>query len=207
MAWQPDYCTSSDLLEFCKATEDGNIPSSGQSARAAMAVTAASRSIDQSTNRQFGKVNAPETRHYTAKFDHTIRRWTVRIDDLHSSLSLEVRAVSDSFDEELTDYRMFPFNSEPEGRPYTDIWLNQYGTVPISREDGLIQVTGNFGWASVPVAIKNATLIQANRWINRQDSPYGVFGIDSLQGRIFYKVDADVESIIRPYRRVWAVGG
>ena len=56
MPWKPDYCTTAELKGFV------SISDAGDDAFLALAITAASRAVDQHTGRQFGQVGSAETR-------------------------------------------------------------------------------------------------------------------------------------------------
>jgi hypothetical protein len=60
MAWAPDYITAEQLAAYLRITDDDD------DVELAIAVGAASRAIDNHTNRQFGKVDAAEQRLYTS---------------------------------------------------------------------------------------------------------------------------------------------
>jgi hypothetical protein len=64
-----------------------------------------------------------------------------------------------------------------------------------------------FGWPSVPIAIKQATIIQASRIFKRLDSPLGVAGFGDLGAiRVTRDLDPDVAQLVMPYKRMRNVG-
>lgn len=69
-----------------------------------------------------------------------------------------------------------------------------------------VKVMARFGWATIPEAIVEATLIQASRVFKRRDAPFGLVGAPdgSDNTRLLNKVDADVEVLIRGYVKYWA---
>ncbi|MPY55452.1 hypothetical protein, partial [Streptomyces acidicola] len=76
MAWQPDYASAAELAEYVRGddTVDGD--------ELAVAVSAASRAIDEFTHRQFGQTETTEQRFYTARWSAYRDTWLVRIDDV-----------------------------------------------------------------------------------------------------------------------------
>lgn len=192
MAWAPDYVTAAELKAYLRindAVDDVQI---------ALAVTAASRAVDRNCNRQFGQVAAPEARTYTARWDVQRRKYVVDIDDL-----MTVTGLSISTDAAVTDYSLKPSNAAPKGKPWTLLVLNEGGTC----EDDGVTVTAQFGWAAVPTAVKQATLMQAARFFKRRDAAFGVAGSPELGSelRLLAKVDPDVAVALGPYQRWWAV--
>jgi hypothetical protein len=64
-----------------------------------------------------------------------------------------------------------------------------------------VKVTALWGWTAVPVAVKQATLLQASRFFSRRHSPYGVAGSPELGSeiRLLARVDPDVGVSLRDY--------
>jgi hypothetical protein len=66
------------------------------------------------------------------------------------------------------------------------------------------RVSGRFGWAAVPLAIKLATMIQASRLFARRHAPFGVAGNPEVgQLRLLERLDVDLVTSVAPYRRMW----
>lgn len=204
MAWQPDYCTTADL----KA--DLRIPAldTGDDTQLGLAITAASRAIDQITNRQFGRVATTEARLYSARYDKWRCRWIVDTDDILTATGLTILFDDDddqTYDKAITSYRLLPVNEDEKGRPWTSIAVNPSSTILPTTAADAIQVTASFGWTAVPTTIKAATIRQAARFYYRREAPYGVAGSPSMGSeiRLLDRVDVDVQLMVRPYRRVW----
>jgi hypothetical protein len=65
-----------------------------------------------------------------------------------------------------------------------------------------VRVQGVWGWAATPAEINMATLIQASRLFVRRQSPFGIAGTPDLGTvRLSAKLDADVEALVRPFRK------
>lgn len=202
MSWAPNYVTSEELKAFVR------IDDAADDVQIGLAIAAASRSIDRACNRQFGTVDAPEARYYTASYDRRRRRWVVEIDDLSTSVALAVAYDSDdtgAYADAITDYQLKDVNAAANGLPWTRLVVHPNSdTVPGPIEDG-VEVTGTFGWAAVPDTIKEACLLQASRVLARRDSPYGVAGSPEAGNeiRLLSKLDPDVALAVRPYYRWW----
>lgn len=189
MAWQPDYVTLVEGKSYLKVED------SADDAFLAVWITTASRAVDTFCHRQFGKVAAPEARQYEAVWDRHIRSWVTDIDDLQTTTGL---TVLDSAATPQTDYSFTPVNALQKGKPYERILTSTGGTLTI---------TASWGWTAVPVAVKNATLLQMARFVARRDSPFGVAGSPSEgseQRLLTASLDPDLKtSLGSTYRREW----
>lgn len=203
MAWAPDYCTTAELRAYATRSavtvDDTEL---------ALAVTAASRVVDQYCGRQFGQVSPAEARIYSAEYDRRRGRWLIPTDDISSVTNLAIAVDDDDdqvFDQAITDYRLDPFNATALSRPWTRIIVNSDSAVTPSCAEGAVQVTALWGWTAVPTAIKNATLIVANRIFQRRVSPFGIAGSPETGSelRLLRSVDVDAQQILAPYRRQW----
>lgn len=199
MAWKPDYCTVDQLKLFVKIEEeiDDTI--------LAMAISSASRAVDRAANRQFGTTTTAVDRYYTAEWDRRTSRWLVSIDDVMDVTGLAVTydGLDDlSFSTTLTGFAKKPLNAAADGIPYTELVL---ATGAGGSVAGGIKVHAIFGWTAVPSAIVDATLMQANRFLSRMDSPFGVAGSPEAgtEMRLLPKLDPDVALAVRSYYRWW----
>jgi hypothetical protein len=189
MVWAPDYCTAAELKAFLR------IGDTVDDAQVALAISAASRAVDRHTNRQFGSV-AAEERTYPVRYDRCRCRYLVEIDDLMSTTGLEVAGVA--FDATL--HQLEPRNAAQKGRPWE---LLVMATDP--GTDGVALLEAPWGWTAVPDPVKQANLMQANRFLARRESPFGVAGSPELGSelRLLARVDPDVETTLRPFVRWW----
>lgn len=200
MVWQPDYATLAELKSFMRISDTVD------DAELAFAISAASRSIDAHTDRQFGQLASPILWSYLAWPDLHRNRWVVEIDDLMTAVGLivEVPTVGTT-----TEFTKEPLNGAGKARPWTRIVFNRLASVhPVCTDNYAVNVTGQFGWTVVPVAVKEACLLQASRFAKRRDAPFGVAGSPDLGSeiRLLAKVDPDVAVILTPYRRIGRVG-
>lgn len=204
MAWAPDYCTAAEL----KADLRIAALDTGDDTQLGAAITAASRAIDQVTNRQFGRVTTTEARIYTGRYDRHRHRWMIETDDILTATGLTILVDDDDdqvYDRAITNYRLLPVNEDEKGRPWTSIVVNPSSAVQLTTANDAVQVTASFGWAAVPATIKAATIRQAARFYYRREAPFGVAGSPSMGSeiRLLSQVDVDVAVMVRPYRRIW----
>lgn len=205
MAWAPDYTSVAALKAYVR------IPAldTQDDVQLALAVTAASRAVDNATNRQFGLVAAPEARYYTAEYQSCDYRYTVEIDDLMVVTGASIVADSTGegdYDLAVTSYTLKPANAAAKGKPYTHLWIGSDVSLPVQVVDGL-QVTARWGWTDVPDTVEQATLIQASRFFTRREAPFGIAGSpeSGSEMRLLERVDPDVGLMLRPYYRWWGV--
>lgn len=174
-----------------------------------LALDAAEEQIDDYTRRTFGADATPTVRVYTAA-----NPWHVDVAPITSVTGLVVK-TDDNGDGVFettwtlnTDFRLEPVNAAAEGTAWTRVAALGTRTFPRHARWPGVQVTARFGWVgTVPAAVKQATLLQASRLFMRKVSPFGVAGSPDLGSeiRLLAKLDPDVETLIRPYRRSWWV--
>lgn len=162
-------------------------------------VTAASRHVEQLTNRRFDQATA--TRYFTPTGS-----WFTEVDDLVSITTLRTDLQGDRTYSETwltTDYELEPFNAAQLGLPYTRIEIAPKGTksFPVLRRG--IEIAGVWGFPAVPAAVSEATTLLAIRLLKRVDAPYGVVGSADL-GEIatLPRIDPDVQALLAPFRRM-----
>lgn len=187
MTWEPDYVTASELKAYLRIsdTDDDTL--------VAVWVTTASRAVDAYCGRQFGQVATAEARTFTPAYDRHLARYTVEIDDLQDITGLQ---VADADEVAVTEYTLEPVNGPARGKPYERI---------VVAGCGALTITALWGWSSVPVAVKNATLLQAARLAARRDSPFGIAGSPSegSEMRLLATLDPDLKTSLGTYRRQW----
>lgn len=200
MAWAPDYCSNDELKAFVRVSSDADDDTR------ALAIAAASRAIDRSTGRQFGKVDTAEARTFTAFYCWKRERWVVPIDDLMVTTDLAVAFDSDgdeTYADAITAHSLRPANAVATGWPWTELVVLPGSTVTPTDTDNAVEVTAVWGWSAVPDAVNEACLLQASRLLSRRESPYGIAGSPQMGSelRLLAKVDPDVAVILRPYKR------
>lgn len=195
MAWAPDYVSTAELKAFRRISD------SVDDTQLALAIAASSRAVDLYCNRQFGLVDELEERFYTAEWDRRRCRWVITIDDL-----MIVTGLSVSTDAGVLDVDLKPANAIAISRPYTRLAVAADSIYAPTGTEDEVAITARWGWDAVPNAVKQATLLQANRIASRRDSPYGVAGSPDLGNelRLLERLDPDVAVTLNPYRRWWA---
>jgi hypothetical protein len=168
-----------------------------------MAVESASRAIDGHAARYFYS-SGTATRLYAADDS-----FIVQTDDISgTAITLQTSAAGDGvFDTTWSpiDYQLEPLNGNVDGLavPFTRIRAVENYLFPVEVEQALVKVTAVFGWASVPIAITQATIIQASRIYKRLESPLGVAGFGDLGAiSVTRDLDPDVAQLVAPYRRL-----
>lgn len=196
MAWAPSYAATSQMRDFAR------IGDGADDAQLDLAVAAASRAVDTTCNRQFGKVDVSEQRVYTPVWDRRRARWVIEIDDLQTAVGLTVAVTGGA----LTSYTLEPRNATAQGRPWTLLVVDPASSVKPAGTEYEAAITASWGWTSVPTAIVQATLLQANRIFARRTSPYGVAGSPDAGSelRLLARLDPDVAVAVNSYRRWWA---
>jgi hypothetical protein len=168
-----------------------------------MAIESASRAIDGHAGRYFYS-SGTATRLYAADDS-----FVVQTDDIAgTAIVLQTSSAGDGiFDTTFApiDYQLEPLNGNVDGLavPFTRIRAVENYLFPVEVEQALVKVTAVFGWASVPISITQACIIQSSRIFKRLDSPLGIAGFGDMGAmRVSRYLDPDVEQLVAPYRRV-----
>jgi hypothetical protein len=163
------------------------------------AIESASRMIDGFTARTFSNAGTA-IRNFAATDDLNLI-----IDDAISVIEVaSTDEIGDTYTVwKATDFQLEPLNSRSDGlyMPYTGIRaVNDYAW-PVVDQQALCRITGVWGWPAVPMAIRQATVIQSSRLFKRLDSPLGVAGFGDLGAiRVGRYLDPDVEQLAMPFR-------
>jgi hypothetical protein len=174
-----------------------------------LALESASRMVDEYTMRNFYNAGTA-TRVFVPSDDDC-----VAIDDAISISSIFVSTLMNkTFDQGWanTDYQLEPLNGVADGLPgwpTTRIRAVGLYEFPYDEDDekATVQVTGVWGWAAVPTAVKQATIIQAMRIFKRLDSPLGVISSpDTGYFRVSSRIDPDVAMLLNSYRKLRHLG-
>jgi hypothetical protein len=167
---------------------------------------AASRSIEQYTERHFWRTSSDTERTFEPSGFYWLK--LPEFNDLVSVTTFATDSSGDGVAEttwSASDYQLLPYNpgAAPETRPYTKVKaLHRIFPVvypPLVRTD-LVHITGVFGWPSVPQAIKQATLILAAEMFKLKDAPFGVAGFGDF-GVVRIRDNPKVAAYAGPYRR------
>jgi len=193
------YCTIQqvkDALRISDAVDDSLLE---------LSIEAASREIDAYCQRVFYPTTATRTFEPQSSY-------VCEIDDLISVTSVKT-STDNTWDTVwgANDYQLEPTNGIVGGlaQPYTRLRavgnnIFPYGIFvqPMIRPN-TVQVAGVFGWSAVPLDVRMACILQAQRLFKRFDSPLGVVGGMGDMGAIrVSRVDSDVQALLAPYMKV-----
>src|SRR5690349_7123128 len=115
MAWAPDYATHDELGSYLDDTDP--TPADPPSGWYDQALTAASRLIDRSCQRQFGKTTATDFTYTRAFWVPQETAWYLVIDDVQDTTGMTVTVDGTA----TTDYDLVDRNAIAKGRPATMI--------------------------------------------------------------------------------------
>jgi hypothetical protein len=193
MAWAPDYITVDELKDYVRVGDDVD------DVQLAVAISAASRSIDSHCNRQFGRVATAQERTYTARPDYRRGVWVVDVDDLDDSTGLTLASAGDA----ITAYTLEPVNAVANGLAWTRIIVSRDSAVQPTGAANEMTASVRWGWTATPPAVVLASYLQSSRFSNRRDSPYGVAGSPQTGSelRLLARLDPDVAVSLRKYVR------
>jgi hypothetical protein len=190
------YCTLAELkasLAISDSIDDTPLEA---------AITATSRMIDDYTGRFFyrnGTSQVPVSRYYTP-----LDPWTMNMDDNYTITQV---ATDDNFNQTwdtvwaTSDYMLEPVNNPQRGWPVNRILAIGRYVWPYYLPQSC-RISGIWGWEAVPAEVNMATLIQAARLFTRRQSPFGIAGSPDLGTvRLSAKLDADVETLLRPFKK------
>ena len=206
MAITNGYCSLADVKAAARITD------SIDDTLLELSIESASREIDSYTERVFyqtGSEGTPVARVYVPQ-----DLYVVETDDIISVSTLKTDSNGDgTFDTtfDASDFQLEPLNGLAGGieTPFTRIravgtylWPT-YEPRNVDANQASVQVTGVFGFATVPTAVRQACILSALRQYKRYESPTGVLGFSDLGAvRVGTKLDPDVERMIQPYRKL-----
>lgn len=138
--------------------------------------------------------------------------WQLSIDPLVSVTSLNVDQIGNgTFSEAWTlnvDYQLklgwdrYNINAAGVPRPYTKVQVLTSGkwfpyVWPYTHLDR-VQITGVWGWQSVPPPVAQATLVLASQFFKEKDAPFGIAGVSDF-GLVKVQQNPWVVELLRPY--------
>jgi hypothetical protein len=197
------YATLSDVKAAARITDtidDGLLE---------MAIESSSRDIDAYTERVFFSTGATAVARVYIPQDI----YLVETDDIISVTTLKSDSTGNgTFDITWAakDYQLEPLNGLAGGistpatriRAIGDYLWPVYEPRNVNSNQASVQVTGVFGFASIPSAIKQATILASLRAYKRYESPTGVLGFSDMGVVRVGRLDPDVERLIQPYRKI-----
>jgi hypothetical protein len=174
-----------------------------------IAIESSSRDIDAYTERVFFSTGATAVARVYIPQDI----YLVETDDIISVTTLKSDSTGNgTFDITWasTDYQLEPLNGLAGGistpatriRAIGDYLWPVYEPRNVNSNQASVQVTGVFGFASIPSAIKQATILASLRAYKRYESPTGVLGFSDMGVVRVGRLDPDVERLVAPYRKI-----
>jgi hypothetical protein len=205
MAITNGYCTLADVKAAARITDtiDDTLLE--------LSIESASREIDSYTERVFYSTGGTAVARVYIPQDI----YLVETDDIISVTSIKSDSNGNgTFDVTwnlATDAQLEPLNGRAGGidtpatriRAIGDYLWPVYEPRNVNSNQASVQVTGVFGFAEIPTAVRQACILSALRQYKRYESPTGVLGFSDLGAvRVGTKLDPDVERMIQPYRKV-----
>lgn len=205
MPLRTDYCTPAELKAWLR------IGDAGDDLLVADAITAVSRVIDGHCNRPFGNITTAATRYYTWDTTKEEGRQLLLIDDVYTVTDLAVTVDTDGDGDgdvtivSGTDFDLWPRNAAADEMPWFGIMMRPSSATWLPRYASGIAVTARFGWATVPVPVKQATIILAAERFARRNAPFGVAGSPEIGSeiRLLRAIDPDAYQNLGQYVRSW----
>jgi hypothetical protein len=197
------YATLSDVKAAARITD------SIDDALLEIAIESSSRDIDAYCERVFYNTGATAVARVYIPQDIFL----LETDDIISVTSIKSDTTGEGgFNEtwNASDYQLEPLNGLAGGivTPFTRIravgaklWPI-YEPRDINAGQASVEITGRFGFETVPTAIRQATIMSALRAYKRYDSPLGAAGFGDLGIMRVSRVDPDVEKLVAPFRKV-----
>ena len=165
-------------------------------------ITAASSAIDQYCDRPAGfGPQGSQTRYYTA-----YNYYRIDVDDLLTVTSL---ATDDGIDGTYSQvwaagtYNLMPYNAALAGHPYTSIESSDTSILNFPKDSTKgVRIIGTWGWAAIPAAIKQATLMEVAKLYASRNAPFGVVGTGDAGGvtRMSSRMHPAAQALLDPYR-------
>ncbi len=203
MAIVNGYATLSDVKAAARITDTID------DALLEIAIESSSRDIDAYTERVFYSTGATAVARVYIPQDI----YLVETDDIISVTTLKSDSTGNgTFDVTwaVSDFQLEPLNGRAGGidtpatriRAIGDYLWPVYEPRNVNSNQASVQVTGVFGFASIPSAIKQATILASLRAYKRYESPTGVLGFSDVGVIRIGRLDPDVERLVQPYRKI-----
>lgn len=167
------------------------------------AIAAASRAVDGYCNRRFYLDTADVARVYRQ------RQSVIFIEDLAPTPTPVVKWAASPGNFTSTwvagqDYDLQPLNASADGRPYTVLRTYSWVAGPQSLPYANIQITGRWGWPTIPSQVPQATVILASKLLVRtRQAPFGIVtaGGDVGVAMRIASTDPDVRALLEDLGR------
>ena len=202
------YCTQNELKAFV------GIPTSDSQDNDLLddAINAASRQIDTFCGRYFYADGSASARKF-----FTNDPYRLRVDDISTTTGLVVKYDDDddgTYEVTVASnyYQVLPINGIVggiTGNPYYIIELISDGSnewqLDFSSNRPRAEITANWGYASVPEQIRQATLMLASALFAMRNAPLGVAGVGDF-GVVNIQQNREITRMIAPFRKGTVLG-
>lgn len=147
-----DLCEFADVVRYVP----GYVSEPDTDATLQVLITAESRTIHELTGREIVAIPSTPVRKF-ALDEYTVKQRTLRIGDCIEATTVEVQLEDGSTVEVLdpADFSVLPFIRE-EWQPLRSVQLHRQAALRLLRDDRFVQVTGIWGFPSVPEDIRQA---------------------------------------------------
>lgn len=201
MAITNGYATLSEVKAAARITDTVD------DALLEMAIESSSRLIDSVCERRFF-TSGTETHYYVPT-----NAYVVDIDDVPgTAITLETSSAADGVYDVTwvlsRDAQLEPLNRNSSGLTFPVTRIRAVGEYLFPMDSigtTTVKVTApigfNSGTASIPMAIRQATIISALRVYKRLDSPLGIAGFGDLGAVRVSRVDPDIAAMVAPFRK------
>ena len=189
------YITSDELRAFVGAVSSIIEP------MLADACVSASAEVDSYCGRTFTSDTVVSSRRF-----NVVAPTYVVIDDAWQIDTVKTDSTDDGvFDItwSANDYEIEPLNGVSAGvSGWPATLLRSVGTLhfPAGRR-ATVEVSGKWGWASVPAPVRQATLLLGAETLKAREAPFGVAGIDAMGAVVRVRQNAMVAAKLNPFRR------
>jgi hypothetical protein len=171
------------------------------------AITSACRTIDDWCGQFFYDAGSATARTFRADDP-----WLLHTVPFHTTTGLVVKTDTGDDAGYATTWTSADYELDyPDlaGAPYDTVRaVGDYVFLPNNRRRRSVQVTARWGWAAVPQAVEEATLILSTDLYKRKDAAFGIAtgGVDFGGLRIGRDVMAQVASLLARFRREHVFG-
>lgn len=200
------YCTPAEVLARMGRTDTTDTDTLQN---VTDAIDAATGAVDEDTHRRFdttgvdAALTLPRPRGLVPRLDipDLVSLTSIKLDD-NDDGAFETTLVAADY--ELDRWHVGPYidvTGERADWPYEYVTLlSRYW--PTGRRRNVIEITGVWGWPTVPAAINQACSILATRLMQRMTAaPFGVQSFGGEASQSIRSTDSDYLALIDPYRR------
>ena len=203
MAITNGYATLADVKAAARITDTID------DALLELSIESASRDIDAYTERVFYSTGATAVARVYIPQDI----YLVETDDIISVTTIKSDTGGNGVFDQLwaaTDFQLEPLNGRAGGidtpatriRAVGEYLWPVYEPRNVNANQASVEVTGVFGFATIPTAIRQATVLASLRAYKRYESPTGVLGFSDMGAVRIGRLDPDVQRLIDPYRKL-----